>query len=205
MKQVYFFSLANQASFLRILLTPVFYYYFFPTDQSSAIICVIIFSIASLTDWLDGYLARKMGTVSRLGKFLDPFADKVLTSAAFWAFYEIGLMPLWMVLIIVIRDISLTLYRIYEEFKGKSIPANLFAKWKTAVQLITIYLVLTAICFPRIFGEDHFITPVLTEILKSPYLYILFLIVTLYTLISGMVYLYKDFVMNVKEIEQTEE
>lgn len=199
MKQVYFFSLANQATFLRVLLTPVFYYYFFPTDKISAIICISVFTIASITDWLDGFLARKMGTVSRLGKFLDPFADKVLTSAAFWAFYEIGLMQLWMVLIIVIRDISLTLYRIYEEFKGKSIPANLFAKWKTAVQLITIYIVLTGITFPRIFADDQIITPILTEILASDYLQILFLVVTFYTLISGLVYLYKDFVMNVKQ------
>ncbi len=199
MKQVYFFSLANQATFLRVLLTPVFYYYFFPTDKISAIICISVFTIASITDWLDGFLARKMGTVSRLGKFLDPFADKVLTSAAFWAFYEIGLMQLWMVLIIVIRDISLTLYRIYEEFKGKSIPANLFAKWKTAVQLITIYVVLIGITYPRIFVDDQFITPLLKEILVSDYLQILFLIVTMYTLISGMVYLYKDFVMNVKQ------
>ena len=202
MKQGYFFNLPNQISLLRILLSPVFYFYFLLPDQFSAIIAVSVFTIASISDWLDGYLARKLGLISRVGKFLDPLADKVLTSIAFWAFYVLEIMPLWMVLIIVIRDITLTFYRVYEEFKGKSIPANLFAKWKTAIQLITIYLVIIAVLFPKIFTGFSDIDYWMTWFLASDVLYGIFLFVTVYTLVSGIVYLYQDFVMNVKQEEE---
>lgn len=204
MKQGYFFNLPNQISLLRIILSPVFYYYFLLPDQFSAIIAFSVFSIASISDWLDGYLARKLGLISRVGKFLDPLADKVLTSIAFWAFYAMGLMPLWMVLIIVIRDITLTFYRVYEEFKGKSIPANLFAKWKTAIQLITIYSVIIADGFPKIFPDMTELNSAFTYFLNSDILYGIFLFVTVYTLVSGMVYLYQDFVMNAKQDDETE-
>lgn len=202
MKQGYFFNLPNQISLLRIVLSPVFYFYFLLPDQFSAIVAVSVFTIASISDWLDGYLARKLGLISRVGKFLDPLADKVLTSIAFWAFYVLEIMPLWMVLIIIIRDIALTFYRVYEEFKGKSIPANLFAKWKTAVQLITIYLVIIAVLFPKIFTDFPEADQWMTWFLTSDILYGIFLFVTVYTLVSGIVYLYQDFVMNVKQDDE---
>ncbi|MCK6600323.1 MAG: CDP-diacylglycerol--glycerol-3-phosphate 3-phosphatidyltransferase [Bacteroidetes bacterium] len=193
------FSLPNQLTYLRILLAPVFYYLFFITTPSGALWCAIVFTIASLTDWYDGYLARKLGEISRLGKFLDPLADKILTSAAFLAFYDAGIMSLWMVLVIIIRDISLTLYRIYEEMKGKSIPANLIAKWKTASQIVVIYLVLFAVLYPRIRPEGKILTPFLEAFLTSSLLEILFWGITLYTLFSGLVYLIEDFSLNKKK------
>ncbi len=193
------FSLPNQLTYLRILLAPVFYYLFFIATPSGALWCAIVFTIASLTDWYDGYLARKLGEISRLGKFLDPLADKILTSAAFLAFYDAGIMSLWMVLVIIIRDISLTLYRIYEEMKGKSIPANLIAKWKTASQIVVIYLVLFAVLYPRIRPEGKILTPFLEAFLTSSLLEILFWGITLYTLFSGLVYLIEDFSLNKKK------
>lgn len=191
-------SLPNQLTYLRILLAPVFYYLFFIESQSAAIWCAVVFTIASLTDWYDGYLARKRGEVSRLGKFLDPLADKILTSAAFFAFFMAGIMSWWMVTVIVIRDISLTSYRIYEEMKGKSIPANLIAKWKTASQIVIIYLVLFAVLYPRIRPEGKILTPFLENFLTSFLLEILFWGITIYTLFSGLVYLYEDFSLNKK-------
>ncbi|MBN8705189.1 MAG: CDP-diacylglycerol--glycerol-3-phosphate 3-phosphatidyltransferase [Bacteroidetes bacterium] len=191
-------SLPNQLTYLRILLAPVFYYLFFIESQTAAIWCAVVFTIASLTDWYDGYLARKRGEVSRLGKFLDPLADKILTSAAFFAFFMAGIMSWWMVTIIVIRDISLTSYRIYEEMKGKSIPANLIAKWKTASQIVIIYLVLFAVLYPRIRPEGKILTPFLENFLTSYLLEFLFWGITIYTLFSGLVYLYEDFSLNKK-------
>lgn len=191
-------SLPNQLTYLRILLAPVFYYLFFIESQTAAIWCAVVFTIASLTDWYDGYLARKRGEVSRLGKFLDPLADKILTSAAFFAFFMAGIMSWWMVTIIVIRDISLTAYRIYEEMKGKSIPANLIAKWKTASQIVIIYLVLFAVLYPRIRPEGKILTPFLENFLTSYLLEFLFWGITIYTLFSGLVYLYEDFSLNKK-------
>lgn len=193
------FSLPNLLTYLRILLAPVFYYLFFIESQSAAIACALVFTIASLTDWYDGYLARKLGEVSRLGKFLDPLADKILTSSAFLAFFVSGIMSWWMVTIIIIRDLSLTSYRIYEEMKGKSIPANLIAKWKTASQIVVIFLVLFAVLYPRIRPEGKILTPFLENFLTSSLLEILFWGITLYTLFSGLVYLYEDFSLNKKK------
>lgn len=193
------FSLPNLLTYLRILLAPVFYYLFFIDSQAAAIACALVFTIASLTDWYDGYLARKLGEVSRLGKFLDPLADKILTSSAFLAFFVAGIMSWWMVTIIIIRDILLTFYRIYEEMKGKSIPANLIAKWKTASQIVIIFLVLFAVLYPRIRPEGKILTPFLENFLTSSLLEILFWGITLYTLFSGLVYLYEDFALNKKK------
>lgn len=182
-----------------MILSPVFYYYFLQSDLNSAILALVVFTVAGISDWLDGYFARKFGMISRVGKFLDPFADKILTSIAFYAFYVIGFMPLWMVVIIVVRDITLTLYRIYEEFKGKSIPANLFAKWKTASQMITICVVIVAHSFPKIYPDFIETNHYMTWFLTSDVLYWIFFFITAYTLISGLVYLYQDFMMNVKK------
>lgn len=103
-----------------------------------------------------------------------------------------------MVTIIIIRDLSLTSYRIYEEMKGKSIPANLIAKWKTASQIVIIFLVLFAVLYPRIRPEGKILTPFLENFLTSSLLEILFWGITLYTLFSGLVYLYEDFALNKK-------
>src|SRR3990172_4875388 len=92
----------NQLTLLRILLTPVFVYFLFSDKPIDKQIALGIFIIAAITDWYDGYVARRWGYITRWGKFLDPLADKVLTSAAFFSFVVIGYAELWMVLIIFI-------------------------------------------------------------------------------------------------------
>lgn len=179
-----------------MIISPFFYLTLIDISPEGTILCLTLFAIASLTDWLDGFLARKLGLVTRLGKFLDPLADKVLTSFAFWGFYILGMMELWMVVGIIVRDIFLTLYRVYEEIKGKSIPANQFAQWKTATQMIIIIIVLISVSAVRIFPDDFSITPFFQWFLGSDILYYSFLFVTAYTIISGLVYLYQDFMMN---------
>ncbi len=132
----------NQLTLLRIILTPVFVYYLFSPDPVDKQIALGIFIIAAVTDWYDGYVARRWGYITRWGKFLDPLADKVLTSSAFISFVIIGYAEAWMVSVIVIRDFFITILRTYAEYKNRPINTSHFAKTKTFAQLIVIYLFL---------------------------------------------------------------
>ncbi|MBI2428228.1 MAG: CDP-diacylglycerol--glycerol-3-phosphate 3-phosphatidyltransferase [Ignavibacteriales bacterium] len=132
----------NQLTLLRIILTPVFVYFLFSPNPVDKQIALGIFIVAAITDWYDGYVARRWGYITRWGKFLDPLADKVLTSAAFVSFVIIGYASAWMVGVIVIRDFLITILRTYAEYKNKPINTSHFAKTKTFAQLIVIYLFL---------------------------------------------------------------
>ncbi|MHB1051030.1 MAG: CDP-diacylglycerol--glycerol-3-phosphate 3-phosphatidyltransferase [Bacteroidota bacterium] len=132
----------NQLTLLRILLTPVFVYFLFSNDPLDKQIALGIFIVAAITDWYDGYVARRWGYITRWGKFLDPLADKVLTSAAFLSFVWIGYAEMWMVGIIIIRDFLITILRTYAEYKEKPMDTSYFAKTKTFAQLVVIYLFL---------------------------------------------------------------
>lgn len=136
------FSPPNQLTLLRILLTPVFVAFLFSQNPVLRQLSLIVFIVALLTDWYDGWVARKWGYVTRWGTFLDPLADKVVTSAALVSFVVLGLSPAWPVWLIVIRDIAITLLRSYAEFKGKPFDTSRFAKTKTFIQFVVIYYVL---------------------------------------------------------------
>ncbi len=132
----------NQLTLLRILLTPVFVFFLFSDDPTDKQIALGIFIVAAVTDWYDGYVARRWGYITRWGKFLDPLADKVLTSAAFFSFVAIGYADAWMVWIIVLRDVIITGLRSFAEYRSMPIDTSGFAKTKTFVQLVVIYLFL---------------------------------------------------------------
>ena len=139
-------SFPNQLSLLRIILAPVFLFLFLSENPLYKKISLLIFFIAVLTDWYDGWHARRYGQVSKVGIFLDPLADKILTSIAFIGFYILGIMPLWMVLIIVVRDIVITLLRSYQEVNGKTMKTSYIAKTKTFIQMTYIFLIVILVC-----------------------------------------------------------
>jgi CDP-diacylglycerol--glycerol-3-phosphate 3-phosphatidyltransferase len=182
----------NQLTLLRILLTPVFVYYLFSLDPVDKQIALGIFIIAAITDWYDGYVARRWGYVTRWGKFLDPLADKVLTSAAFVSFVVIGYAEVWMVWIIVVRDFLITGLRSYAEYKNKPIDTSYFAKTKTFAQLIVIYLFLVR----YIVFTDNDLTERFGGIfnLVSPpsVIFIMMVVVTLMTAGTGIFYFMKN-------------
>jgi CDP-diacylglycerol--glycerol-3-phosphate 3-phosphatidyltransferase len=136
------FTPPNQLTFLRILLTPVFLTLLFSSDPVLRQLSLVVFIIALLTDWYDGWVARRWGYITRWGKFLDPLADKVVTSAALIAFIYLDLVPPWTVWVIVVRDIAITLLRSYAEYKGKPFDTTRLAKTKTFLQFVVIYYVL---------------------------------------------------------------
>jgi CDP-diacylglycerol--glycerol-3-phosphate 3-phosphatidyltransferase len=100
-----------QETFLRILLTPVFVILLFSSDPTMLQWSLAVLIFAAITDWYDGWLARRWGYVTRWGVFFDPLADKVVTSGALFAYLYLGLVPGWTVWVIVIRDIFITLLR----------------------------------------------------------------------------------------------
>jgi CDP-diacylglycerol--glycerol-3-phosphate 3-phosphatidyltransferase len=112
-------------------------------------VALVLFVVASFTDFLDGYLARKLNLVTNFGKFLDPFADKVLTNSAFillmitpnWVEIEVIRVPAWIVIIMIIRDLAVDGIRMIGVSQGKVIAASKIGKLKTVMQIIAIIFV----------------------------------------------------------------
>lgn len=135
-------TIPNQLTILRIILTPLFIFLFLQKTPLEQLFASLIFTVAALTDWYDGWYARKFGVITRLGQFMDPLADKVLVSSALVVFAVLGYVFAWMVWLIVIRDAFITATRIFALQVGKPIITNALAKWKTAAQMTAIFLIL---------------------------------------------------------------
>ena len=182
-------NLPNQLTVLRILLSPVFVYLFASPDKNLRLFSLLVFMIAALTDWYDGVLARKYGFITRWGQFLDPLADKVLTSFAFFAFFKIDLLELWMLVIIVLRDIGITLLRSFAELKGKSVITTFSAKVKTFVQMTVIFYTLLVYVLKDYVWFNLFLANIGIDLLNPTLVYILMLVVTILTTYTGLIYL----------------
>ncbi|CAN5500081.1 CDP-diacylglycerol--glycerol-3-phosphate 3-phosphatidyltransferase [soil metagenome] len=180
----------NQLSVLRMLLSPLFLFLFLSQDDSMKKLSVLIYFIATLTDWYDGWHARKFGVITRTGIFLDPLADKILTSAAFLGFYKVGIMPFWMIAIIIIRDIVITLLRSVNEAKGITIKTSWIAKIKTFIQMTFIFLILV-LYISRFFNISYGLKDDIVLYLNSGLNYWLMLLVTIITLYSGISYFFE--------------
>ena len=183
-------SFPNQLSLLRIILAPVFLYLFLSENQLYKKLSLIVFFIAVTTDWYDGWHARRYGQVSKAGIFLDPLADKILTSIAFIGFYKLGLMPLWMVVMIVIRDITITLLRSVQEAKGKTLRTSFIAKTKTFIQMTYIFLIVILVCALS-FDIPEGLKNQISEFLYSDINFYLMLSVTLLTIYTGISYFFE--------------
>ncbi|HDQ45083.1 MAG TPA: CDP-diacylglycerol--glycerol-3-phosphate 3-phosphatidyltransferase [bacterium] len=180
-------NLPNQLSLLRIFLTPVFVFLFFLDHRGYQIAAFAVFTIASITDWYDGYVARKLGEESLVGQFLDPLADKILVSSGLICFSVTGLVPAWMVLVIVVRDLLLTALRSYAILKGIPFKTNFFAKAKTTGQVIVIYFIFLFHLFAWNQPEP---LPLILQKLKDWQISLVFMgLITGITVISGLIYL----------------
>ena len=113
--------LPNILSIFRLILTPFFYVCIISDNSQTVVLGVVLFIIGALTDYLDGLLARKYQAISSFGKFLDPLADKVLTGFALVAFSSMKIIPLWMVLIVLFRDLLTTVIRTIDTSDRKSV------------------------------------------------------------------------------------
>ncbi|HEX2865935.1 MAG TPA: CDP-diacylglycerol--glycerol-3-phosphate 3-phosphatidyltransferase [Ignavibacteriales bacterium] len=184
--------LPNQLTVLRIILTPVFLFLFISDDPLLKQLSLVVFIIAAVTDWYDGWLARKFNYITNWGKFMDPLADKILTSTAFFAFVFLGVLQMWMVVVIVFRDFMVTGLRLYADTKGESMTTSYVAKWKTFIQMAFIYYLLAVFTLQTVGwiyngNEDVF------RMLTSPALInICMLIITALTIYTGVAYLFTN-------------
>lgn len=195
--------LPNQLTILRMILTPVFLILFLSGEPLLIQISFAVFIIAALTDWYDGWLARKFNYITEWGKFFDPLADKILTSAAFIGFVFVGVLELWMVLLIVIRDLLITILRAYADYKKISFTTRRSAKWKTFIQMIFLYYLLflyTLKTFDVFYQNNYTIFELL---LKQDLIYYTMLFITLFTVFTGMTYLISNRVL-IKKLVKNE-
>jgi len=135
-------NLPNKLTMLRILLIPVFMVVLYWGFPGATWVALAIFIIASFTDMLDGKIARKYNLVTDFGKFADPLADKCLVTAAMLWFVEIGQMPAWALLIVIIREFAVTGLRLIAVDNGRVIAAAWSGKIKTASTMVAICLML---------------------------------------------------------------
>ena len=136
-------NVPNLLTIARIVITPVFLaVILMDTLPHKFLIACIIFSIASITDAVDGHLARKNNQITNFGKFLDPIADKILTTAALLAFMGMGLCNIWIVMLILTREFAIASVRMIAAAGGVVIPANIWGKIKTVSQMIFTILIM---------------------------------------------------------------
>lgn len=135
-------SLPNGVTVIRVLAIPVILLLLFTTGRTFQIITAIVFLLVALTDTLDGYLARRRRMVTTLGKFLDPLADKLLIVTALIALISARDVPLWMVIVIVGREIAVTGLRGIAISEGIVISSSMMGKYKTAFEMTSIFFLI---------------------------------------------------------------
>ncbi len=181
-------TLPNQLTMLRIVLTPFFVAVLLSENTTLRQISLLVFLVAAGTDWYDGWVARKLGYVSRWGRFLDPLADKILSSAALLSYVWLDLIPAWMVWIVIARDFLMTGLRVLAEYRDRPIVTSKGAQAKTFGQFVVIYYILilyVAQSLPPI--EEQFGTTIDT-LMHPQVLYGMMLLVTLTTVGTMIVY-----------------
>jgi len=131
-------NLPNSISLIRIGMTPVLVVMLLSPGPAMSLASAVIFVLVCATDWLDGYIARKRGIITSLGKFLDPLADKLLITAAFIMLIPLGRVPAWMVALMIGREIAVTGLRAIAVDSGVVIAASSLGKIKTVAQIVCL-------------------------------------------------------------------
>lgn len=182
-------NIPNKLTILRILLTPVFLGVILWEELPHRfIIACLVFSAGAITDAIDGHLARKNNQITNFGKFLDPIADKVLTTSALLAFMSMGLCNIWIVMLVLTREFAIASIRMIAAAGGVVIPANIWGKIKTASQMTFTILIM-------LLGEVYYILADFNaELLaKLPELSLisngLLWITAILTVVSGVIYI----------------
>jgi len=185
-------NLPNKLTVSRIFLTFVFMLLLFSDGIAARIGALAVFFIASLTDFLDGYLARRYDMITDFGKLMDPIADKVLVLSAFLAFIELRLVPAWMVVLIISREFIVTGVRVLALSKKVVLPAREGGKHKTVSQMSAIFVILIFLVFREIgLKYPSLWSPGIEGCFKNIILALMWWTTPL-TLVSGGAFLYKN-------------
>jgi len=200
-------SVPNLLSLLRIILIPLFLYLIFTPKPLYRVLALVVFAVASITDFLDGWMARRLKQESEMGKFLDPLADKFLVVSGLIAFLILDpLVPLWMIVIIIGRDILITMMRYLAIKKGQTLRTSRFGKVKTAFQMFSILVIIMVFVVRKsgfyleikndVFSMYHVFNIITKSADPDKWLiiapYCLMALVTLLTALSGIRYLFTN-------------
>ncbi len=180
-------NIPNILTMMRIAAIPLMTVLLMSGSRETCFWAAALFSAASFTDWLDGYLARRMGIVTVFGKFLDPIADKLIVMAALIMIIPFDRVPAWMVLVILSREIIITGLRGIASSEGIVIAASDLGKFKTIFQIVAIIGLLLHYDYRWFFSIDHPLLLVNMHNVGMFYLWIAFII----TVWSGVDYLVK--------------
>ncbi len=175
-------NLPNRLTVLRIILTPVFLFlfmaHFIPFNN---IFALIVFVIAALTDLADGKIARKRNLITNFGKIADPIADKILSSAVLLGLMLLDMCSIWVVLIVLTREFTVSAIRISAASQGMVIPANIYGKIKTVLQMVFSIIVLLLLSVQGFLPTE---IPYLSIIVN-----VMMWILAFVTLFSGLIYM----------------
>jgi len=180
-------NLPNILTLLRIAAIPPFMILLLSPSREAGFWAAAIFSAASLTDWLDGHLARRMNIQTILGTFLDPMADKLIVLAALIMLIPHGRVPAWMVVVVIAREILITGLRSVASQEGIVIAASDLGKYKTIFQLVAIIGLLLHYDYHWFFGVAH---PLLTASMHNAGMFF-FWVAFVITVWSGCDYLFR--------------
>jgi CDP-diacylglycerol---glycerol-3-phosphate 3-phosphatidyltransferase len=189
-------NLPNKITLSRLGLTLLFLIALFSATSWGDTLALILFIAASLTDYFDGMIARRDKLITDFGVLLDPLADKILVCSTFIAFVGRDLMPAWMVVIIVARELAITGLRLLAASKHVVLAAEKYGKHKTISQIVSILTILLAVCYPH---WSDWSSPVLSGCLKwlpplSQW------IAVILTCTSGIIYLWRNRMMYLSDI-----
>lgn len=174
-------NLPNKLTVLRIILTPFFLSAMLIDFEYHYLVAAFIFVAASVTDFLDGKIARKNNLVTTFGKLCDPVADKMLTTAALLAFMHLDLCNIWIVMIVLTREFLVTSFRLVASAQGVVIPAGILGKIKTASQMIFSIAIMLLVHFSQTICLESETISVVSNILMG--------ISAFLTVISGVKYM----------------
>lgn len=187
-------NLANKLTLIRIFLVPVFLLFIATKDiPYGSFIATFIFILASLTDKLDGYVARSRNQITNFGKFMDPLADKLLVTAALISLVELQVVPGWAAVVIIAREFAVSGLRSIAAAQGRVIAASWWGKIKTVIQIIAIILLLLKINIHearllKIFVIDNYYVKEFFRVAPT----IMLMVAVVITLISGYDYFKKN-------------
>lgn len=171
-------NLANKLTVIRILLVPIFLVFIALNTSLGTILATIVFVVASLTDKLDGYIARSRNQVTTFGKFMDPLADKLLVTSALVSLVELQVIPGWVAMIIIAREFAVSGLRTLAASEGIVIAASNWGKAKTVIQIVAIIAGLVTLSY------NSWIIKIITMISMA--------LAVIITIISGLDYFYKN-------------
>ncbi|MGN0107756.1 MAG: CDP-diacylglycerol--glycerol-3-phosphate 3-phosphatidyltransferase [Hominilimicola sp.] len=172
---------ANKITMIRVFLVPVFMVLFMINNTACHYAALGVFILASVTDAIDGHVARKYNQTTTFGKFVDPLADKVLTTAAFLILMHYGRMSVWALMIVLTREFMVAGVRLVAAGDGKVVAASMWGKLKTVTQMVAIIVAMLLLPMEKFLGVP-------ARMISD----ILIWISVVFTIISGIDYLAKN-------------